>query len=254
MNFYSFCMLGNYGRLGNQMFQVAAIANLAKIKNAKILLPNEKVACIRKYFTLPCIDINSENIKIIKSRWEEKKFSFNEEFFNLSTNIDLLGYFQSWKYILDEEYTREIFKFSDEILENSKKLLNNRHAVALHVRRSDYLKLSETHPVQPIDYYNRSLEKVWKIDKKAEPIIFTDDKEWCELNFKNYQTISQSEEIDMCTMTLCKHHIIANSSFSWWAAWLGKSNDQIIIAPKKWFGLKGPQDTQDLLYDRIIVA
>jgi len=247
MSSYSFSMLGNYGRLGNQMFQVAAIANLARIKNSNILLPTAETACIRKYFKIPCIDLDSENIKKINARWEEKSFSYNEIFFKLPINIDILGYFQSWKYILDEEYTRKIFQFSDEVLEQSNKIINKNNSIALHIRRTDYLKFPDTHPVQSVEYYQNALQKIWKEDNKSEPIIFTDDKEWCVSNFNNYQIVSQKEEVDMCAMSMCKHHIIANSSFSWWAAWLGKSKNQIVIAPKNWFGIKGPQDTQDLL-------
>lgn len=247
MNFYSFTMLGKYGRLGNQMFQVSAIFNLARTKNAEILLPNNELTTVRKYFNIPCIDIGESNEDLIRHRWEEKKFSYDENFYDLPSSIDLLGYFQSWKYIKDEKSTREIFRFSNETIEKSKKILNNKNAVSMHIRRTDYLKFPDTHPTLSLYYYEKALKKVLEHDNKAEPIIFTDDVSWCESNFKGYPIISQTEDIDMCAMSMCKYHIIANSSFSWWAAWLGKSTEQIVIAPVNWFGPKGPQDVQDLL-------
>ena len=104
----------------------------------------------------------------------------------------------------------------------------------LHIRRTDYL-VNPNHPVQPLEYYKEALSK---LDKNKTVIIFSDDAEWCqqqEMFSDDRFVISQDSDadFDLCLMSMCSNHIIANSSFSWWGAWLGRSEK--IIAPKNWF-------------------
>ena len=119
-------------------------------------------------------------------------------------------------------------------------------AIALHVRRTDYLK-NPNHTTLDLDYYKKALKK---FNRTLRVIIFSDDPEWCqdqELFSDDRFMVSESGDqyIDMCLMTLCQHHIIANSSFSWWGAWLSDSDD--VVAPSKWFGAgNSGKDTKDL--------
>ena len=106
--------------------------------------------------------------------------------------------------------------------------------ISLHIRRTDYL-VNPNHPVQPLDYYKEALSL---LDQDKTVVIFSDDAEWChkqEMFSDDRFVISQDSDadFDLCLMSMCNSHIIANSSFSWWGAWLGRSEK--IIAPKNWF-------------------
>ena len=119
--------------------------------------------------------------------------------------------------------------------------------VALHIRRTDYLDLDH-HNSLGLEYYEESLSK---FEDNRTVIIFSDDPSWCKEQklFDSDRFLvaeGNSQYIDMCLMTLCVGHIIANSSFSWWGAWLAKTEK--VIAPKNWFSgnLKDKNDTKDL--------
>lgn len=239
-------MLGQYGRLGNQMFQVAATACLAKDKNCDLVLPNTDLAVIRKYFDIPCIDLNKNHFALMKGRWSEPHFSYSPEIKNLPVNLDILGYLQSQKYITDDIFIKSIFKFKENTLNKARDLLPKGELISVHVRRGDYLNFPNVFPLPSQKYYNLAIELIKKERPESIPVIFTNDENWCRNNFGNMPIFSNEEHMDLCMMTLCDHHVIANSSFSWWGAWLAKSEKQIVFAPKDWFGKEGPQDFQDL--------
>jgi len=129
--------------------------------------------------------------------------------------------------------------------------------IGLHIRRGDYVQQSQDHPPCSLDYYKEALTH---FDDDRQVIIFTDDIEWC----KNQQMfkgdrflISETEDnvYDLCLLTLCEDYIIANSSFSWWGAWLSQNPNAKVIAPKRWFGTTGytaKNNTEDLVPDRWI--
>ena len=106
----------------------------------------------------------------------------------------------------------------------------------MHIRRTDYTTSNGYHPVQTVEYYKKALEIIGEYDKL---FIFSDDIEWCRnnLKFDNMIFIEGNTDIeDLYLISLCKHNIIANSSFSWWGAWLNKNPNKKVIAPSKWFG------------------
>ncbi len=156
-------------------------------------------------------------------------------------NYFLNGYWQSEKYFKDIEHIirEELAPSSQkqfEIIEKySLDVLNN--AVSIHVRRTDYLHQQQNHPVQPIEYYNKALELL-KDDYKYI-LVFSDDIEWCKQNFKydNIVFVEGNSNIDdIYIMSMVKHNIIANSSFSWWSAWLNSNPAKKVISPTNWFG------------------
>jgi hypothetical protein len=111
--------------------------------------------------------------------------------------------------------------------------------IALHVRRTDYVSNSANHPPCNLSYYEKALDR---FDANIPVMIFSDDVGWCQsqsLFDSDRFMISESHNgsIDLCLMSMCHNHIIANSSFSWWGAWLAKSKK--VIAPKHWFGTEG---------------
>ena len=119
----------------------------------------------------------------------------------------------------------------------------------LHVRRGDYLALQNFHPVQSDEYYKKALE----LTKPENLLVFSDDIDWVKSNllldeasvFINHNKGNESYN-DMRLMSLCKHHVIANSSFSWWGAYLNSHTKKIVLYPSVWFGEIVKHDTKDL--------
>ncbi|MDD2505652.1 MAG: alpha-1,2-fucosyltransferase, partial [Bacilli bacterium] len=126
---------------------------------------------------------------------------------------------------------------------------------SLHVRRGDYVLNSTTNKVHGtcgINYYNKAIDIVTKENPEAVFFVFSDDCDWARNNLKiNHEKYfidfngKENCHEDIRLMSLCKHNIIANSSFSWWGAWLNNNKNKIVVAPKKWFNVK--INTKDLV-------
>lgn len=189
----------------------------------------------------------------------EKSFRFDPEILDLKDNVYLQGYWQTEKYFEDvENVIRREFTLKEEYsIENKEitKEIKNSNAVSVHVRRGDYAKDQKTnkfHGLCPIDYYNDAIKKIAKKIEKPIFYVFSDDIDWVKKNLKfNYPVRYVSNGIlkdyeELMLMSYCKHNIIANSSFSWWGAWLNSNPEKIVIAPKKWFNDPNV-DTSDLI-------
>jgi hypothetical protein len=249
--------LGKLGRLGNQMFQYASLRGIAANNNLNWMIPppkkvpNEYVDHQLFYaFTLK--GLKALNVQFVCGEREtvkENSFAFDEELFNNCPKwVNLEGYFQSEKYFTHiKDEIKEDFTFGSEYLEPAKEMIQTvDNPVALHIRRTDYTTNPNHHALE-LSYYEEALTH---FDKDRTVIIFSDDTEWC-----NQQSLFDDDRfmiaenninyVDMCLMSLCSGHIIANSSFSWWGAWL--SNSEKVIAPQKWFGPGNAHlDTKDL--------
>ena len=257
----SFNQLGNLGRLGNQMFQYASLRGIATNRGFDFRIPpehmfgesdsNVKNSDTNIHTAFDLSKYNKVNIPILYERIEESGYHFDENIFNnCPDNVDLYGYFQSEKYFKHiEEDIRKDFTFESYVIDTCKDFIetaiNSKEIISLHIRRGDYLNMQSYHPTSPIEYYEKALDKF----PNVPVIIFSDDISWCldkPLFDPDRFFISQgnSAEYDMCLMSKCTHHIIANSSFSWWGSWLSKSEN--VIAPKVWFGPALNNDTSDL--------
>lgn len=172
----------------------------------------------------------------------------------------LVGYWQSEKYFSDvETQIRQDFTFRIPMNgENSAVAaqISSVNAVSLHVRRGDYVsnaKAAATHGLCTIDYFQEAIKYISSKTSSPHFFVFSDDISWVKCNLHidySHQYIdhnygSQSYN-DMRLMSLCKHHIIANSSFSWWGAWLNSSSNKLVITPKNWFAGRG-KNTSDLI-------
>ena len=150
-------------------------------------------------------------------------------------------------YKRQEKDIRKDFSFKDEIQEECSDLIKQfTNPIALHIRRGDFVWNNKNHPPLSLDYYKSALEL---FDSDREVIIFSDDTEWCkeqELFEDDRFAVAEGGDqfYDLCLMSMCDDFIIANSTFSWWGAWLG--NRGKVIAPKKWFGETLGHDTKDL--------
>lgn len=264
----AFNYLGRLGRLGNQMFQYASLRGIARNRGYDFCIPNHSEVVrdpygfdlkIELFYPFNMTMVLPHNIKLLDRGYapvaEERHFHFDETLFNMCPDeITLAGFFQTEKYFKHiEDEIRADFSFKDAILEPCKEMMGSLgEVISLHIRRTDYLQ-NPNHTALDLDYYERALNH---FDKTKPVIVFSDDPEWCkeqQLFSDDRFMISESEDhyIDLCLMSLCKYHIIANSSFSWWGAWLSASNE--VVTPIKWFG-EGNQDkdTKDLIPERWI--
>ena len=172
----------------------------------------------------------------------------------------LVGYWQSDKYFptpsVIEELKDTFGKRPQEIMKDSVSWTTLQQiecceSVSIHVRRTDYLTQEhiKVHNLCSEKYYKNAIKMIRKQHPNAVFFIFTDDKEWCKEHFKgpNFITVELPEGeftdvADMILMSRCKHHIIANSSFSWWSAWLNDAPEKMVIAPEKWINNKEMDD------------
>lgn len=260
--------IGHYGRLGNQLFQFAATYGIAKKLGYNVKFPKENInTAVTEHFTdgitrhitfdvpkvfklnddlLDCVD----NINI-EYEAQERFFEFDPGLFSIPDNCNLTGYYQTEKYFIHVEHEiRELLTFNSTIQETANSLFPTvpGSTISLHVRRGDYVTLSQYHPPCTPEYYISAANEF--IHDNPYFIIFSDDIDYCHGLFGESENIlyinNKDPFIDLCLMSMCDHNIIANSSFSWWAAWLNKNVNKKVIAPKKWFGSAYTHNTADL--------
>lgn len=256
----SFNVLGHYGRLGNQMFQYATLKSIASKHGYKFTIPDSNFQDpyhdhqLFEAFELSSLSKDSIRLNQVNERVEEQHFHFNKNLYeNCPDNVDLLGYFQTEKYFVDiKDEVKKDFTFKEDTLSAVKEYRENipePKIIALHIRRGDYVG-QPWHGCQSLEYYEKALSML----PDVPVVIFTDDPKWAleqELFSSDRFYVSDGNDnlFDMCFMSMCDYHIIANSSFSWWGAWL--SDSEKVIAPKRWFGppLSEKNNTKDLLPD-----
>jgi hypothetical protein len=180
---------------------------------------------------------------------KEKNFSFDSAILDLRGDIYLDGYWQSEKYFHDiAGIIRQEFTLKHEAEGSNLRMLDqirSCNAVSLHVRRGDYVTNktnSEFHGTASLDYYHAAIARITGSTLSPKFFVFSDDPEWVKANLKFSQSAiyvdfngPAAPGEDLRLMSACKHHIIANSSFSWWGAWLNNKADRIVIAPRNWF-------------------
>ena len=253
----AFNYLGKLGQLGNQMFQYASTKGIASKLNTSFMIPDHREIFddgIGNRYTILLHDVfnldGQRGILQTQNYIQEENFCFEEKFFNISpsTNVCLWGFFQTEKYFKHiEKQIRKDFTFKDEIKDECDDLIKQfTNPIALHIRRGDFIWNNKNHPPLSLDYYKSALQL---FDSDREVIIFSDDTEWCkeqELFVDDRFAVAEGGDqfYDLCLMSMCDDFIIANSTFSWWGAWLG--NRGKVIAPNKWFGETLGHDTKDL--------
>jgi len=181
--------------------------------------------------------------------FNESQPSFHDQFFNLPATSYLNGYWQDERYFssIRQVLTQEFdLKKKSNSYQTMLEQVSSGNSVSIHVRRGDYVTLGSAHlyhGVLPLTYFKEAVDYLSRMKQEFTWFIFSDDLIWCRENLgfiKNAQfmegkklDLSPGEELLL--MSHCKHNIIANSSFSWWAAWLNNSPGKIVIAPKCWF-------------------
>jgi hypothetical protein len=250
--------IGYSGRLGNQMFQYATLKALSLETGFECFLPNHLTIkpdgaydfTNNKWLEyrldlLECFNITTpikENT--LTTVFQEKGFTFDPSIILIDDNTAIEGYFQSYKYF--ESFEKEIkneFTFKPHILEKCKNImLQYPNPVAIHVRRGDYVNHPGFWNVTP-EYIIDSIYHFYP-GPNATYLIFSDDIEWCKEIFGDDFVFMEgnNQYEDLCLMSLCKHNIISNSSYSWWAAWLNSNPEKSIVAPSEWFTNPKPLD------------
>lgn len=269
--------IGTIGRFGNQMFQYAALKGVAANRGFEYTIPpKDSKIQIDNYGLLDAFNLDTnKNIDwiIATEVVQESHFHFDEKLFNeCPDDSTIYGFFQSEKYFKHiEEDIRKDFTFKDTWLNPCKEFREQlgEEVIFLHVRRGDpnladkrgfkwaYVNIQSQHPVQTLEYYEKALAE---FNDDLPVVVFSDSIDWCKEQdiFKSDRFMFSEPEdkhsdgalvpyLDMCLMSLCDHAIIANSSMSWWGAWLIKNPNKKVISPSMWFGSDyADKDTKDL--------
>lgn len=273
--------------LGNQMFQYAlikAMENLGKDAYADIswfekhqahnglelekIFPIElNIADKRDVGRLGYIEGDKRYIfhRILRKLYPKKTFivrdrspisaiKYDGKILNLD-DVYLLGYWQSEKYF--EKSTGDIKKLYRSIIKQNFSKYDDgvcsTESVSIHIRRGDYLNTPVLGGICDLAYYKKAVEYISAHVPNPRYFIFSNDIEWCKANLKLDGAVyvqgntGAKSYLDMRLMMMCKHNIIANSSFSWWGAWLNNNPDKIVVAPNRWFN--GYEGTGDLIPD-----
>lgn len=236
--------IGNNGRIGNQLFQIASTIGVA-IENGHDFIFNDSeifkyLPNLKKYITHQFNNINNT--------YFESDFCYQDIKISSSENIFLNGYFQSYKYFeKNKDIILDLLQIKNYFFDIAVKNMDFSNSCSVHIRRGDYVKITQTnplnpHPLQSIDYYKQAMNII-NADKY---FVFSDDINWCKENLKDERLVFIDYSgknlnyfaADLCElqlMSLCNDNIIANSSFSWWSAYLNNNKNKKIITPKKWF-------------------
>ena len=243
--------LGKMGQLGNQMFQYAALKGIAAKHNYRTIVPNNMEVIVDALgnklrielfdaFDLPCYPMDIGEIPHERNV-QEPHYHFSQELLdNCPDNVSLVGYFQSEKYFKHiEDDIRKLFGPKEDALScyvSAQHLFD--YPIALHIRRGDFLINSVHHHNLSMKYYEEALNQ---FDSGRQVIIFSDDTDWCKAQplFEGDRFLvceGGGPYTDLYMMSKCDDFIIANSTFSWWGAWLSHNKEKVVIYPDRWFG------------------
>jgi hypothetical protein len=254
------------GGLGNQMFQYAAGYALAQRVGTSVAIDATALELdrLRNYqLGAFCIEATPASVhlpagriarvlrRLRGPRREYRNFDsiFDPTFFSLSDGVALNGLFQSWRYLIAAETEiRALFALrsplSPRAVELATAIASEPSAVSLHVRRGDYLspETAPIHGAMTLAFYERAIAVLrGLLSNEPHFFLFSDDPEWVRENLGGLgaHTVVEGQDAapweDLALMSQCRHHIIANSSFSWWGAWLNPRQDKWVIAPRQWF-------------------
>lgn len=251
--------LETQGRMGNLMFQYASALSYALEHDKKLYIFGD-ISELERAFGLKINYATEDNPVLYTNFSEEKKKSSNvvqkdiidyEDAFETDSSYGLLfGFFQDPRFFQKHQTeVRKAFTFNKGLSPENKKLieeLRSVNSVSVHIRRGDYVEKKDYHFLLTNEYYERAADYIAERVKDPHFYIFSDDLEWVKKNIKlKYpHTFVEANQFqtgynDMRLMSLCRHNIIANSSFSWWGAWLNNNPDKIVIAPNIWLNDDG---------------
>lgn len=238
-------------QLGSQMTQYAGMYALAKKLNAEIVFTQQQMSVFRGVKLFEAFNFSNrivDGTELQLSSFVLDDVVVDTRVFSLDKHLnwDIGGWFHTYHYFHEYEIElRDVFSFRDEIKQIAKQHINTIRntesypLVSLHVRRGDYLTVSSLNISTSFyqDAISILLEKFENTYFKL--VVFSDDIEWCKQNILGenvFYSEHNSNYVDMCMMSMCDHNIIANSSFSWWGAYLNPSESKTVICPREYVG------------------
>lgn len=243
------CVVEMLGRTGNNLLQVAAAIHYSKKHNVPWYIPpHYHHRQIYKYWKFPIYKGNIRKLPVYDTATDE---GFPYADIPLYPNgVKLRGFFQSYKYL--EPVKEEVLKAW-----NFKVYPELRNFTSIHIRRGDYVTYSDSFPPVTMDYIEKGIMAIANITREIPQkyLVFSDDIAWCREQFKRFTSLSfifsegKNEYEEMSKMASCGNNIIANSTFSYVAAYANRNPDKIVITPssEEWFGPRAKLDTKDLL-------
>ena len=239
------------GGLGNQLFQIATGYAHARRHGYQLQLPpttNCKRGTYWDTFYPACKQFRT-HAPNGAPRYSEQHFHYSQI---PSTARNLIGYFQSSKYFAEYECEiRDLFVPSEAVratMNHKWGHLLTEPRIVVHIRRGDYVNLPEFHCILTPSYYVSTVNRMIAETGIDRVLVFSDDIEWCKtigLPASSLFVDEPDEAVSLHLMSQFQHYVISNSSFSWWAVWLGKKAS-LVYVPDEWFGTMGPTDIQDI--------
>ena len=261
------------GGVGNQMFQYAFGRSVAQARNEELLFdkrgdmdaPGSRMAYSLGAFKT---EVNFA-AGVTGAPYEEPLFSYGKEVYAVPNGMHFIGYWQTEKYF-DSELVRAELMLRNPVSAQTQRVADEILAVPnsafIHVRRTDYLvPLNAFMGSLAMDYYEQGMRHIRERMPDVTFSVFSDDPEWCRQNFQGCHIVDHNkagtagsgpgqEHEDLFLMSLCRHAVIANSSFGWWGAWLRDYPGKIVVAPTQWFsgnlGGRWSPDTSDIVPER----
>ena len=243
------------GGLGNQMFQISKALSEGFENDIDVKFKKEAFIPMEgnqpsKYENNIFRNIKFEDYSDIPLQIDEVSWAYNDNGVFYYKPVKYYGYFQSSKNFKSQtEKIKTCFSPTEEFIEKIKNLypkIFDKKSVSIHVRRGDYLTVSEILPVIDKTYIDECLRQ---IGEYSNIFIFSNDKEWCKenLNYNNSVVVEGLEDYEELWMiSLCNNNIMSNSSFSWWGSYLNKNIDKQVYVPSIWFGPKGEKNYLDV--------
>ena len=255
--------IGRYGNLCNSMFQFAAVLGMAKKTGQAYAIPKYETYFEPSYgcFNTSLFDGFDIDVPLYDSRdLKEVEFPFHYEDISVPNQTDMKSFFQSEKYFENaEEEIKKQFQIKEELREPIDLKIDTglypdpRRCTSLHLRLGDYTVKRNHHPAQSGLYWQAAVSEAM-LDHL---VIFSDDVEQAKRMFEGNSSVIYADEKNPFTalyhMSLCRNHIICNSTFGWWGAKLGEWHnpvDKLVVAPKLWFGPAHDLDSKDIIPDR----
>jgi len=248
------------GGLGNQLFQVYALVSAAMSQNKVFVFPTKIPGRRQRHYTNTIFHGLGPFFKDIHYR-----VGYNEPHYHYSPIPDIepgtsiYGYFQSYRYFQDYlPVINSILQIDGQRTAMRQKVTSN--GIAVHFRVGDYMDIQDCHPVLTQTYYENALNHILKLRPEIQAVTYFYERDdefhvleivnYLKLKFKNLNFSPSPDNLEdyeeLLAMSLYSHNIIANSSFSWWAALYNDNPDKVVCYPDTWFGPKLPHDTKDL--------
>jgi hypothetical protein len=254
----TFSELGQWGRLGNQLYEYAALLGIGRELGFDVAIPPLDQHELGSCFEIRAPILTRRDRRHIRHRLHEPRIGYSPRYRDIDDFTDLTGYFQSPRYFPDRAALKQELVFRPELLDAGaaaveRHRVHGQPVVGVTVRRGDYL----LHPHQFVqlwatDFYDRAFSFV--TEKVGDDVVFlvsSDDPSWCRDHFTDPRVVvvdGVADQAQLAMLTLCDHLVLANSSFAWWAAWLSDVAD-LRVASATWWGqdCDAPESDRDPL-------